>query len=144
MATIKNKLKSSKDVLAEGLSNAATAANNAGGLAAKEARAAMMEGGQGRLAAALQGAQARVDASTNAFNQGMDKATSLAESQNQAEQQAAQAQASLDAEKEQMENANKEKKKDRIASIVGGGISALASAFSDEGCKKFAKRNVFK
>ena len=74
----------------------------------------MMEGGQGKLAAALQGAQARVDASTNAFNQGLDKATSLAESQNQAEQQAAEAQASLDAQKEQMENANKEKKKDRI------------------------------
>ena len=40
MATIKNKLKSSKDLYAEGLSNAATAANNAGGIAAKEARAA--------------------------------------------------------------------------------------------------------
>ena len=34
MATIKNKLKSSNDLYAEGLSNAATAANNAGGLAA--------------------------------------------------------------------------------------------------------------
>ena len=86
MATIKNKLKSSKDLYAEGLSNAATAANNAGGIAAKEARAAMMEGGQGKLAAALQGAQARVNATTNAFNQGVDRATSLAQNQNLNEQ----------------------------------------------------------
>lgn len=137
MAKINNKLKSSKDLYAEGLSNAATAANNAGGLAAKEARAAMMEGGQGKLAAALQGAQARVDATTNAFNSGVDKATSLAQNQNLNEQSQAQSQAQLDQQVE-------EKKKDRIASMVGGGLSALASAFSDEGCKSFAKRGVFK
>lgn len=137
MATIKNKLKSSKDLYAEGLSNAATAANNAGGLAAKEARAAMMEGGQGKLAAALQGAQARVDATTNAFNSGVDKATSLAQNQNLQEQSQSNNQAQLDQQVE-------EKKKDRIASMVGGGLSALASAFSDEGCKSFAKRGVFK
>lgn len=137
MATIKNKLKSSKDLYAEGLSNAATAANNAGGLAAKEARAAMMEGGQGKLAAALQGAQARVDATTNAFNSGVDKATSLAQNQNLQEQSHSQQQAQMDQQVE-------EKKKDRIASMVGGGLSALASAFSDEGCKSFAKRGVFK
>lgn len=137
MAKINNKLKSSKDLYAEGLSNAATAANNAGGLAAKEARAAMMEGGQGKLAAALQGAQARVDATTNAFNSGVDKATSLAQSQNLNEQSQSQQQAQLDQQVE-------EKKKDRIASMVGGGLSALASAFSDEGCKSFAKRGVFR
>lgn len=137
MATIKNKLKSSKDLYAEGLSNAATAANNAGGLAAKEARAAMMEGGQGKLAAALQGAQARVDATTNAFNSGVDKATSLAQNQNLNEQSQSSQQAQLDQQVE-------EKKKDRIASMVGTGLSALASAFSDEGCKSFAKRGVFR
>ena len=137
MATIKNKLKSSKDLYAEGLSNAATAANNAGGIAAKEARAAMMEGGQGKLAAALQGAQARVDATTNAFNSGVDKATSLAQNQNLNEQSQSNQQAQLDQQVE-------EKKKDRIASMVGTGLSALASAFSDEGCKSFAKRGVFK
>lgn len=137
MAKINNKLKSSKDLYAEGLSNAATAANNAGGLAAKEARAAMMEGGQGKLAAALQGAQARVDATTNAFNSGVDKATSLAQSQNLNEQSQSNQQAQLDQQVE-------EKKKDRIASMVGGGLSALASAFSDEGCKSFAKRGVFR
>lgn len=137
MAKINNKLKSSKDLYAEGLSNAATAANNAGGLAAKEARAAMMEGGQGKLAAALQGAQARVDATTNAFNSGVDKATSLAQNQNLNEQSQSNQQAQLDQQVE-------EKKKDRIASIIGTGISALASAFSDEGCKSFAKRGVFK
>ncbi len=137
MAKINNKLKSSKDLYAEGLSNAATAANNAGGLAAKEARAAMMEGGQGKLAAALQGAQARVDATTNAFNSVVDRATSLAQNQNLNEQSQAQSQAQLDQQVE-------EKKKDRIASMVGGGLSALASAFSDEGCKSFAKRGVFK
>lgn len=137
MAKINNKLKSSKDLYAEGLSNAATAANNAGGLAAKEARAAMMEGGQGKLAAALQGAQARVDATTNAFNSGVDKATSLAQNQNLNEQSQSNQQAQLDQQVE-------EKKKDRIASMVGGGLSALASAFSDEGCKSFAKRGVFK
>ena len=137
MAKINNKLKSSKDLYAEGLSNAATAANNAGGLAAKEARAAMMEGGQGKLAAALQGAQARVDATTNAFNSGVDKATSLAQNQNLNEQSQSQQQAQLDQQVE-------EKKKDRIASMIGGGLSALASAFSDEGCKSFAKRGVFK
>lgn len=137
MATIKNKLKSSKDLYAEGLSNAATAANNAGGIAAKEARAAMMEGGQGKLAAALQGAQARVDATTNAFNSGVDKATSLAQNQNLNEQSQSNQQAQLDQQVE-------EKKKDRIASMVGGGLSALASAFSDEGCKSFAKRGVFR
>ena len=137
MATIKNKLKSSNELYAEGLSNAATAANNAGGIAAKEARAAMMEGGQGKLAAALQGAQARVDATTNAFNSGVDKATSLAQNQNLQEQSQSQLQAQLDQQVE-------EKKKDRIASMVGGGLSALASAFSDEGCKSFAKRGVFK
>lgn len=137
MAKINNKLKSSKDLYAEGLSNAATAANNAGGLAAKEARAAMMEGGQGKLAAALQGAQARVDATTNAFNSGVDRATSLAQNQNLNEQSQSNNQAQLDQQVE-------EKKKDRIASMVGGGLSALASAFSDEGCKSFAKRGVFK
>lgn len=137
MAKINNKLKSSKDLYAEGLSNAATAANNAGGLAAKEARAAMMEGGQGKLAAALQGAQARVDATTNAFNSGVDKATSLAQNQNLQEQSQSNQQAQLDQQVE-------EKKKDRIASMVGGGLSALASAFSDEGCKSFAKRGVFR
>lgn len=137
MATIKNKLKSSKDLYAEGLSNAATAANNAGGIAAKEARAAMMEGGQGKLAAALQGAQARVDATTNAFNSGVDKATSLAQNQNLNEQSQSNQQAQLDQQVE-------EKKKDRIASMVGTGLSALASAFSDEGCKSFAKRGVFR
>ena len=137
MATIKNKLKSSKDLYAEGLSNAATAANNAGGIAAKEARAAMMEGGQGKLAAALQGAQARVDATTNAFNSGVDKATSLAQNQNLNEQSQSNQQAQMDQQVE-------EKKKDRIASMVGTGLSALASAFSDEGCKSFAKRGVFK
>lgn len=137
MAKINNKLKSSKDLYAEGLSNAATAANNAGGIAAKEARAAMMEGGQGKLAAALQGAQARVDATTNAFNSGVDKATSLAQSQNLNEQSQSNQQAQLDQQVE-------EKKKDRIASMVGGGLSALASAFSDEGCKSFAKRGVFR
>ena len=137
MAKINNKLKSSKDLYAEGLSNAATAANNAGGLAAKEARAAMMEGGQGKLAAALQGAQARVDATTNAFNSGVDKAISLAQNQNLNEQSQSNQQAQLDQQVE-------EKKKDRIASMVGGGLSALASAFSDEGCKSFAKRGVFR
>lgn len=137
MAKINNKLKSSKDLYAEGLSNAATAANNAGGLAAKEARAAMMEGGQGKLAAALQGAQARVDATTNAFNSGVDRATSLAQNQNLNEQSQSNQQAQLDQQVE-------EKKKDRIASMVGGGLSALASAFSDEGCKSFAKRGVFR
>lgn len=137
MAKINNKLKSSKDLYAEGLSNAATVANNAGGLAAKEARAAMMEGGQGKLAAALQGAQARVDATTNAFNSGVDKATSLAQNQNLNEQSQSNQQAQLDQQVE-------EKKKDRIASMVGGGLSALASAFSDEGCKSFAKRGVFR
>lgn len=137
MAKINNKLKSSKDLYAEGLSNAATAANNAGGIAAKEARAAMMEGGQGKLAAALQGAQARVDATTNAFNSGVDRATSLAQNQNLNEQSQSNQQAQLDQQVE-------EKKKDRIASMVGGGLSALASAFSDEGCKSFAKREVFK
>ena len=137
MATIKNKLKSSKDLYAEGLSNAATAANNAGGIAAKEARAAMMEGGQGKLAAALQGAQARVNATTNAFNNGVDRATSLAQNQNLNEQSQSNQQAQLDQQVE-------EKKKDRIASMVGTGIGALASAFSDEGCKSFAKRGVFK
>lgn len=137
MAKINNKLKSSKDLYAEGLSNAATAANNAGGLAAKEARAAMMEGGQGKLAAALQGAQARVDATTNAFNSGVDKATSLAQNQNLNEQSQSNQQAQLDQQVE-------EKKKDRIASMIGTGVSALASAFSDEGCKSFAKRGVFK
>ena len=137
MATIKNKLKSSKDLYAEGLSNAATAANNAGGIAAKEARAAMMEGGQGKLAAALQGAQARVNATTNAFNSGVDRATSLAQNQNLNEQSQSNQQAQLDQQVE-------EKKKDRIASMVGTGIGALASAFSDEGCKSFAKRGVFK
>lgn len=137
MAKINNKLKSSKDLYAEGLSNAATAANNAGGLAAKEARAAMMEGGQGKLAAALQGAQARVDATTNAFNSGVDKATSLAQNQNLNEQSQSNQQAQLDQQVE-------EKKKDRIASIIGTGVGALASAFSDEGCKSFAKRGVFR
>lgn len=137
MSTIKNKLKSSKDLYAEGLSNAATAANNAGGIAAKEARAAMMEGGQGKLAAALQGAQARVDATTNAFNSGVDKATSLAQNQNLNEQSQSNQQAQLDQQVE-------EKKKDRIASIIGTGVGALASAFSDEGCKSFAKRGVFR
>lgn len=137
MAKINNKLKSSKDLYAEGLSNAATAANNAGGIAAKEARAAMMEGGQGKLAAALQGAQARVDATTNAFNSGVDKATSLAQNQNLNEQSQSNQQAQLDQQVE-------EKKKDRIASMVGTGLSALASAFSDEGCKSFAKRGVFR
>ena len=137
MAKINNKIKSSKDLYAEGLSNAATAANNAGGLAAKEARAAMMEGGQGKLAAALQGAQARVDATTNAFNSGVDKATSLAQNQNLNEQSQSNQQAQLDQQVE-------EKKKDRIASIIGTGVGALASAFSDEGCKSFAKRGVFK
>ena len=137
MAKINNKLKSSKDLYAEGLSNAATAANNAGGLAAKEARAAMMEGGQGKLAAALQGAQARADASTNAFNNGVDKATSLAQNQNLNEQSQSNQQAQLDQQVE-------EKKKDRIASIIGTGVGALASAFSDEGCKSFAKRGVFR
>ena len=128
MATIKNKLKSSKDLYVEGLSNAATAANNAGGIAAKEARAAMMEGGQGKLAAALQGAQARVNATTNAFNQGVDRATSLAQNQNLNEQSQSNQQAQLDQQVE-------EKKKDRIWSAIGTGVSALASAFSDEGCK---------
>ena len=137
MATIKNKLKSSKDLYAEGLSNAATAANNAGGIAAKEARAAMMEGGQGKLAAALQGAQARVDATTNAFNQGVDRATSLAQNQNLNEQEVENKQTELN---QQIE----EKKKDRIWSMVGTGVGALLSAFSDEGCKSFAKRGVFK
>lgn len=137
MAKINNKLKSSKDLYAEGLSNAAIAANNAGGLAAKEARAAMMEGGQGKLAAALQGAQARVDATTNAFNSGVDKATSLAQNQNLQEQSQSTQQAQLDQQVE-------EKKKDRIASMIGTGVGALASAFSDEGCKSFAKRGVFK
>ena len=137
MATIKNKLKSSKDLYAEGLSNAATAANNAGGLAAKEARAAMMEGGQGKLAAALQGAQARVDATTNAFNQGVDRATSLAQNQNLNEQEVENKQTELD---QQIE----EKKKDRIWSAIGAGVGGLLSAFSDEGCKSFAKRGVFK
>lgn len=137
MAKINNKLKSSKDLYAEGLSNAATAANNAGGLAAKEARAAMMEGGQGKLAAALQGAQARVDATTSAFNGGVDRATSLAQNQNLNEQSQSNQQAQLDQQVE-------EKKKDRIASMVGTGVGALASAFSDEGCKSFAKRGVFK
>lgn len=137
MAKINNKLKSSKDLYAEGLSNAATAANNAGGIAAKEARAAMMEGGQGKLAAALQGAQARVDATTNAFNSGVDKATSLAQNQNLNEQSQSNQQAQLDQQVE-------EKKKDRIASMIGTGVGALASAFSDEGCKSFAKRGVFR
>lgn len=137
MAKIKNKLKSSKDLYAEGLSNAATAANNAGGLAAKEARAAMMEGGQGKLAAALQGAQARVDATTNAFNSGVDKATSLAQNQNLNEQSVENEQTKLDQEIEQ-------KKKDRIWSAIGTGVGALASAFSDEGCKSFVKRGIFK
>ena len=103
----------------------------------KEARAAMMEGGQGKLAAALQGAQARVDATTNAFNQGVDKATSLAQNQNLNEQSVENEQTKLDQQVE-------EKKKDRIWSAIGTGVGALASAFSDEGCKSFAKRGVFK
>ncbi len=144
MATISNKTKKTSELYQEGLQGAATAANNAAGNAAKEARAAMMEGGAGKLAAALQGAQARVDASQNAFNQGVDKAASLAQSQNAQEQANATAQAQLDQQTEAMKNENEQRKKTRIANIVGGAVSGLASAFSDEGCKKFAARKVFK
>lgn len=144
MASVSNKVKSSKELYKEGQQIAAGNANNAAGLAAKEARAAMMEGGQGKLAAALQSAQARADAATSAYNEGIDKAASQAAAQNQMEQQMATQQAQLDAQKEQMENENNQRKKDRIANIAGTAAAGVFSMFSDEGCKKFAARKVFK
>ena len=61
----------------------------------------------------------------------------MAHNQNLYEQEVENKQAQLDQQTEA-------KKKDRIWSMIGTGIGALSSAFSDEGCKSFAKRAVFK
>lgn len=135
------KVKGANEIYGIANTAAATAANNAAGNAAKQARAAMMEGGQGKLAAALQGAQARVDSSQDTYNNQIGQAASLAAGQDQA-------QANIDAAAEENAKARdfqkSENKKNRINNIIGSATSGVFSLFSDEGCKKFASRSVFK
>lgn len=83
-AAAKN-VKSAEQLTQEGSAVASNTAANAGTLASDQARNAMANAGGGRLARALVANQAAQEASQNAYNQNLQSATNLAQSQNSAQ-----------------------------------------------------------
>lgn len=88
------KIKSAEELQNEGKNIAGMRANNAGAIAADNARNAMANSGGGKLARALAASQAASNASTDTFNSSLDSSISTAQQQNAAEREIAKAKAS--------------------------------------------------
>lgn len=85
------KIKSAEELQNEGKNIAGMRANNAGAIAADNARNAMANSGGGKLARALAASQAASNASTDTFNSSLDSSISTAQQQNAAEREIAKA-----------------------------------------------------
>ncbi len=85
------KIKSAAELQNEGRNIAGMQANNAGAIAADNARNAMANSGGGKLARALAASQAASNASTDTFNSALNSAISTAQQQNAAEREIAKA-----------------------------------------------------
>ena len=77
--------KSAKQLYQEGREIAGTAANDKAGLAKKQAKAAAMQAGGGKLFAAIQGAQAATDAVQTGYDEAAQSAAQMAQSQENAQ-----------------------------------------------------------
>lgn len=75
--------KSTKELMAEGKEYASAVSANKGGEAARQARAASMQGNKSRLMAAIQGASAASDASRQGYDEAASEGTSRATTQNE-------------------------------------------------------------
>lgn len=89
------KIKSAEELQNEGKNLAGMRANNAGAIAADNARNAMANSGGGKLARALAASQAASNASTDTFNSSLDSSISTAQQQNAAEREIAKAKSGI-------------------------------------------------
>jgi len=125
------KIKSAEELQNEGKNIAGMQANNAGAIAADNARNAMANSGGGKLARALAASQAASNASTDTFNSALNSAISTAQQQNQAQTDIAKAKTSAAAQNaanEQSANAakyNNNITKPVVGSLINAGISKL-------------------
>lgn len=87
-------IKSAEELQNEGKDLAGMRANNAGAIAADNARNAMANSGGGKLARALAASNAASNASTDTFNSSLDSSISTAQQQNAAEREIAKAKTS--------------------------------------------------
>lgn len=129
------KTKSAEELQNEGRNIAGMQANNAGAIAADNARNAMANSGGGKLARALAASQAASNASTDTFNSALNSAISTAQQQNAAEREIAKAKAGIasqaatqNAANEQAANTSKYNNnitKPVVGSLINAGISKL-------------------
>lgn len=125
------KIKSTEELQNEGKNIAGMQANNAGAIAADNARNAMANSGGGKLARALAASQAASNASTDTFNSALNSAVSTAQQQNAAEREIAKAKTSAaehNAANEQTANTYKYKNnitKPIAGTLINAGLSKL-------------------
>lgn len=103
--------KSAKQLYQEGREVAGTAAVDKAGLAKKQAKAASMQAGSGKLFAAIQGAQAATEAAQTGYDEAAQSAAQMAQSQENAQKGSEmtkaqnQANAEMSAAQQQAQNA---------------------------------------
>lgn len=119
----------------EGNEAAGQAAANKAGIAKREAKAAASMNGAGKLASAVQGAQAATDAVQNGYDSTVGQAASLSASQDNAQKSAAQQLATQQASNT-LANANtqasvKTGKSDALNTARQSGYNRLAGTLSD-------------
>lgn len=125
------KVKSAEELQNEGKNLAGMQANNAGAIAADNARNAMANSGGGKLARALAASQAASNASTDTFNSALNSAISTAQQQNQAEREIAKAKTSAAAQNAANEQAantaqyNNNLTKPIAGTLINAGLSKL-------------------
>lgn len=124
-------IKSAEELQNEGKNLAGIRANNAGAIAADNARNAMANSGGGKLARALAASNAASNASTDTFNSSLDSSISTAQQQNAAEREIAKAKASAATQSAANEQAaNKSKYENNITkpvvgTLINAGLSKL-------------------
>ena len=125
------KIKSAEELQNEGKDLAGMRANNAGAIAADNARNAMANSGGGKLARALAASNAASNASTDTFNSSLDSSISTAQQQNAAEREIAKAKASAAAQNAANEQASNNAKygnnltKPIAGTLINAGLSKL-------------------
>lgn len=133
------KVKSAEELQNEGKNLAGMRANNAGAIAADNARNAMANSGGGKLARALAASQAASNASTDTFNSSLDSSISTAQQQDQqqnaAEREIAKAKAGIASQAATQNAANKQAAntsrygnnitKPVVGTLINAGLSKL-------------------
>lgn len=124
-------IKSAEELQNEGKNLAGMRANNAGAIAADNARNAMANSGGGKLARALAASQAASNASTDTFNSSLDSSISTAQQQNAAEREIAKSKAAAAAQNAANQQAANTSKygnnitKPIAGTLINAGLSGL-------------------